>query len=95
VSVTNSGSRDGEEVVQLYVRDLVGSVTRALKELKGFQRVALRAGEQRSLAFVLSEADLSFYGADMTWGTEPGEFEVFVGFNSRDAQSGKFVLSPK
>jgi beta-glucosidase len=92
VAVTNTGSRDGTEVVQLYVGDLVGSVTRPVKELKGFERVALKAGERREVEFMLRPADLAFYRADMSWGTEPGEFQVFVGFNSRDVQSALFEL---
>lgn len=92
-TVENTGHRDGTEVVQLYVQDLVGSVTRPLKELKGFERVSLRAGEKRDVKFTLREKDLAFYRADMTWGTEPGQFSVYVGFNSRDAKSAAFELT--
>ncbi len=90
--VTNSGSKPGEEVVQLYVRDLVGSVTRPVKELKGFQKIMLQPGESKTVTFTLSANDLSFYKRDMSWGTEPGKFHVFVGGNSRDAKKAEFAL---
>jgi beta-glucosidase len=90
--VTNAGKRDGEEVVQLYVRDIAGSVTRPLKELKGFQKIMLKAGESRDITFQLTAADLSFYRADMSFGAEPGKFHVFVGGNSRDAKKAEFEL---
>jgi len=86
VNVTNTGSRAGEEVVQLYVRDLVGSVTRPVKELKGFQKIMLKAGESREVKFTLAEHDLSFYRRDMTFGVEPGEFEIMVGGNSAEVK---------
>jgi beta-glucosidase len=90
--VTNSGSRAGEEVVQLYVRDLVGSVTRPVKELKGFQKISLQPGESKDVSFTLTNADLSFYRRDMTFGSEPGKFHVFIGTNSRDLKQGEFIL---
>lgn len=93
--VTNTGPRDGAEVVQFYVRDLVASVTRPLLELKGFQRVDLKAGETREIAFNLGEPELAFWRADMTWGTESGKFRAFVGPNSRDLQSVEFELAGK
>lgn len=93
VTVENTGKRDGSEVVQLYSQDLVGSVTRPLRELKGFERVALKAGEKKEVKFMLGEEDLRFYRADMTWGSEPGQFSVYVGFNSRDAKSAAFELA--
>ncbi len=74
VTVTNSGARDGEEVVQLYVRDLVGSVTRPVKELKGFEKISLKSGEQHTIRFALTDADLAFTRQDMSWGSEPGQF---------------------
>lgn len=83
-TLTNSGTRAGTEVVQLYVRDLVGSTTRPVKELKGFQKVALAAGESREVSFTLGAADLAFYTAAGRWETEPGAFKVLVGGNSRD-----------
>jgi beta-glucosidase len=81
-TVTNTGKVAGEEVVQLYVRDLVASVTRPVKELKGFQKIMLQPGESREVKFVLTERDLSFYRKDMTFGTEQGEYEVMVGGSS-------------
>jgi beta-glucosidase len=91
-TLTNTGKRAGEEVVQLYVRDLVGSVTRPVKELKGFQKIMLQPGESKKVTFTLTQNDLSFYRHDMSWGTEPGKFEVFVGGNSRDVKQAGFVL---
>ncbi len=90
--VTNTGSVAGEEVVQLYIQDVVGSVTRPVKELKGFQKIKLAAGESKEISFTLSSNDLSFYRKDMTWGTEPGQFNVYVGGNSRDVKKTEFVL---
>jgi beta-glucosidase len=90
--ITNTGKRDGEEVVQLYVRDITGSLTRPLKELKGFQKILLKAGETREVNFTLSVSDLSFYRYDMSFGAEPGKFTVFVGGNSRDVKQADFVL---
>jgi beta-glucosidase len=90
--VSNSGSKAGEEVVQLYVRDLVGSVTRPVKELKGFQKIMLQPGESKTITFTIASNDLSFYRRDMTWGTEPGKFIVYVGTNSRDVKQAEFML---
>lgn len=91
-TVTNAGDRDGEEVVQLYIRDMVGSVTRPVKELKQFQKLMIKAGQSMEVEFVISSKDLTFYRQDMTVGTEPGEFTVFIGGNSRDTRSAKFSL---
>ena len=92
VKITNTGKLPGEEVAQLYVRDLVGSVTRPVKELKGFQKVMLQPGESKELTFTLSQRDLSFYRRDMTFGTEPGEYEIMVGGNSVDLKKVKVRL---
>ncbi len=92
VTVSNSGVRAGAEVAQLYVRDLVGSVTRPVKELKGFQKVFLRPGESREVTFTLRPADLAFYTAQGKWEAEPGAFKVFVGGNSRDVKEAAFTL---
>jgi beta-glucosidase len=91
-TVSNTGSKDGEEVVQLYVRDISGSVTRPLKELKGFQKVMLKAGESKEIVFTLKVKDLSFYKHDMSYGAEAGKFTVFVGGNSRDVKQADFIL---
>lgn len=92
VTVTNTGDFDAEEVVQLYVRDMVGSVTRPVKELKGFKKVMIKKGESLKISFTLTEADLRFYDVNMNYASEPGEFRVFVGGNSRDLLEGKFWL---
>ena len=92
VTLTNNGKYDGAEVVQLYIRDLVGSITRPVKELKGFQKVYLKAGESKKVTFKISPEDLKFYNIDMKWVAEPGEFKVFVGTNSQDTKEASFVL---
>ena len=91
-NVTNTGSYAGEEVVQLYIRDLVGSVTRPLKELKGFQKIMLQPGESKNVVFNLNNNDISFYRKDMTFGSEPGKFQIFIGGNSRDLKQAEFQL---
>lgn len=83
-TVQNSGTVDGEMVVQLYIRDLVGSVTRPVKELKGFQKVALKAGESKQVTFMLLSEDLAFYGIDMIKKTEPGNFKLWIAQSSTD-----------
>ncbi len=93
VTVTNSGTRDGEEVVQLYVRDLVGSVTRPVKELKGFEKVMLKKGEKRTIRFALTDADLAFTRQDMSWGSEPGEYKLWVGPSSAQGSEASFELT--
>ncbi|HFA50636.1 MAG TPA: glycosyl hydrolase [Bacteroidetes bacterium] len=92
VRVTNSGSYDGEEVVQLYVRDLVGSVTRPVRELKGFEKIFLKKGETREVEFTLRAEDLAFYTRDMSFKAEAGDFEIFVGGNSDAENSAKVEL---
>lgn len=81
-TVTNTGSKEGTEVVQLYIRDLVGSVTRPLKQLKGFERVTLAPGESHEVEFEITPETLSFWRKDMTFGPEAGEFHLFVGGSS-------------
>jgi beta-glucosidase len=93
--VRNLGKVAGEEVVQLYVHDRVGSVTRPVRELKGFRKVALAPGEERDVAFELTSADLAFWRSDMTFGAEPGAFEVFVGDDATARLSGSFTLAGK
>jgi beta-glucosidase len=82
VKITNSGNYDGKEIVQLYIRDVVGSVTRPVKELKGFQKIELAKGATKIVTFEISEEDLKFYNSDLNFVSEPGQFEVFVGPNS-------------
>jgi beta-glucosidase len=91
-TVTNAGPRAGTEVVQLYTRDLVGSVTRPVKELKGFQKVTLHPGESREVTFTLTAKDLAFYTASGKWEAEPGAFKVFVGGSSKDVKEAGFTL---
>ena len=95
VDVSNNGKYDGAEIVQLYTRQFTASVTRPVLELKGFQRIYLKSGESRRVSFTIGEKELTFLRRNMTWGTEPGTFEVFVGPNSRDLQSVKFELVNK
>lgn len=92
IDVTNTGDYDGKEVVQLYIRDLVGSVTRPVKELKGFQKVALKKGETKTVSFNLTVEDLKFYNYDLDFVAEPGDFEVFVGADSSTEQKLGFTL---
>jgi beta-glucosidase len=89
VAVTNSGNRDGKEVVQLYIRDVVGSMTRPVKELKGFQKITLKAGETKTVTFSITTNDLKFYNNDLKYDWESGDFMIMVGGNSRDVKSAK------
>ena len=82
VKVTNTGEVAGEEVVQCYVRDLVGSVTRPVKELKGFEKIMLKAGESKDITFIITPDMLAFHRLDMTYGTEPGDYKLFIGASS-------------
>ena len=90
--VRNEGSVEAEEIAQLYVRDLVGNVTRPVRELKGFQRLRLRPGESRTVSFVLSPEDLAFYGRDMRLMTEAGDFHVWIGGSSDAGLRAEFTI---
>lgn len=92
VSLTNTGKFDGEEIVQLYIRDIAASVVRPVKELKGFEKVFLKAGETKQVRFTLTGKDLSFYDGEGKLLLEPGKFTVFVGGNSRDVMEQEFEL---
>lgn len=92
VNLKNAGKYDGTEVVQLYVQDKVGSVTRPVKELKAFQRVELKAGESKTVTFTLPVSDLAFWRYDMTYGVEPGDFKLWVGTNSAEGLSADFTV---
>jgi len=92
VDVTNIGTREGAEVVQLYIRDLVTSVTRPVKELKGFQRVVLQPGETRTVVFEIAPELLAFWDVNMRYTVEPGEFELMTGNSSRDCDLQKVTL---
>jgi beta-glucosidase len=92
-TVTNSGSRSGDEIVQLYIRDLAASVTRPVKELKGFKRVSLNPGESRTVEFILKASDLAFWNDRMEFKAEPGRFHVWIGPNSAEGLKGEFSLT--
>lgn len=92
ITVTNTGDYDGEEIIQLYVQDLVGSVTRPVKELKKFKKVFIKSGDSEKITFTLTSSDLAFYTQDMSFKAEPGEFKLFVGTNSIDVLETSFTL---
>ena len=92
VTVTNTGKRDADEVVQLYVHDLVASIARPVKELKGFERIHLAAGESKTLTFTIGADQLSFYNADLKKVVEPGDFDIMVGSNSRDVKKARLTV---
>jgi beta-glucosidase len=89
VTVTNSGNYDGAEVVQLYIRDMVGSITRPVKELKGFQKVMLKKGESKKVTFSITPENLKFYNGDLKYDWEPGEFDIMIGTSSEDVKHSK------
>lgn len=93
IDLKNTGNYDGEEVVQLYIRDMVGSLTRPVKELKNFQKVFLKKGESKRIDFTISEEDLKFYDLQLKHIAEPGAFKVFIGGNSRDVKEADFELT--
>ncbi len=92
VDVTNTGDYDADEVVQLYIRDLVGSVSRPVKELKDFSKINLKKGETKTVTFTIDAEKLKFYNSDLKYVCEPGDFNVMVGPNSNDVQTLKFTL---
>ena len=92
VEVTNTGERDGAEVVQLYVRDLVGSITRPVRELKGFEKIFLRAGETKTVSFEITDDMLGFYDGDLNWTVESGDFDIMIGTNSRNVKTARLTL---
>lgn len=89
ITLTNNGKYDGNEVVQLYIRDMVGSVTRPVKELKGFQKVFLKAGESKKVSFTITPEDLKFYNSELKYDWEAGEFDIMIGTNSHDVKHAK------
>jgi beta-glucosidase len=93
VDVTNTGRREGQEVVQMYIRDLVSSVTRPIKELKGFAKIPLRPGETKTVTLDITSAALGFYDLRAEWVVEPGEFEIMAGSSSREADLQKVILT--
>lgn len=92
VTVTNTGDRAGSEVVQLYIRDLVGSVTRPVKELKGFEKIYLQPNESRTVRFTIAPEMLKFYNADLKFVAEPGDFDVMIGPDSQNVKTARFTL---
>jgi len=95
VDVKNTGRRPGAEVVQMYIRDCVSSVTRPVKELKGFQKISLRPGETRTVALDITPESLAFYDIHMKYVVEPGEFEIMVGNSSCDSDLQTVILTVK
>jgi beta-glucosidase len=93
VDITNKGKRAGDEIVQMYIRDKVSSVTRPVKELKGFRRVSLKPGETKTVTFEIKPDHLAFHNINMSYVVEPGEFEIMVGNSSRDEDLQKIVLN--
>ncbi|MEP7213853.1 MAG: glycoside hydrolase family 3 N-terminal domain-containing protein [Acidobacteriota bacterium] len=94
VDVENAGQRSGDEVVQLYIRDLVATVTRPVRELRGFERVTLSPGRKRRVEFTLTPKELGFYDREMKFTVEPGDFKVFVGTSSEGGLEGSFTVGP-
>ena len=92
VTVTNTGNVDATEIVQLYIRDLVASVSRPVKELKGFERITLKAGESKNVTFTITPEMLKFYNYDLKYVLEPGDFSIMVGPNSRDLKTAKLKV---
>lgn len=92
VTVKNTGKRDGETVVQLYIQDVTGSMIRPLKELKNFQKIMLKAGEQKVVHFTITEDDLKFYNTQLKYAAEPGKFNVQIGLDSQDVTQQSFEL---
>ncbi len=92
ISVTNTSDTEGVETVQLYIRDMVASITRPVKQLKSFKQISLKPGETQTVSFTLAEPDLRFYNANLEFASEPGEFKIYVGTNSSDCAESSFVL---
>ena len=92
VDITNTGNYDADEIAQMYIRDLAASVSRPVKELKGFERISIKKGETKTVTFTITPEDLKFYNQELEYKNEPGEFEVMVGPNSKDVQTLTFTL---
>jgi beta-glucosidase len=92
VTLTNTGKYAGRETAQLYIRDLVGSVVRPVKELKGFEQVLLQPGESRKISFTIGADDLRFYNDKLDYIYEPGEFRLYIGGSSSAVKEAKFTL---
>ena len=92
INVKNTGSRDADEIVQLYIRDMVASISRPAKELKGFQRIHLAAGESREISFDITPEMLKFYNAELKHVIEPGDFQIMVGGNSKEVKTQNLTV---
>jgi len=92
VDITNKGSLEGQEVVQLYIRDIVGSITRPVKELKGFEKISLKPGETKTVTFKITPELLKFYNYDLEYVVEPGDFDLMIGGDSKNVKTVKFSL---
>lgn len=92
VDISNVGNFDGEEIVQLYIHDIVASITRPVKELRGYQKVFLKKGETKRIEFILTTSDLSYYHGDLKYTWDPGEFDLYIGTNSEDERSVRFTV---
>jgi beta-glucosidase len=95
IDVTNTGKVAGDEVVQMYIRDCISSVTRPVKELKGFERITLKPGQTETVSLEITPEHLAFYDIDMNYRVEAGEFVIMVGNSSRDEDLQKVVLTVK
>ena len=93
VTVTNAGNYDGEEVVQLYIRDLAGSIVRPIKELKGFQKIFLKKGESKQVSFTITSEELKFFNNELKQVVEPGDFKLFIGTNSNEEKEASFQVT--
>ena len=93
ITVTNTGDRFGEEVVQLYIKDMVGSAVRPVMELKGFEKIALKSGESKKVNFTIDADDLAFFTRDMSFEAEPGDFALMIGPSSVSYESVPFKLN--
>ena len=93
ITITNTGKIAGNEVVQLYTQQLVGSITRPVKELKGFKKINLKAGESKTINFLLQQADLKFYNSNLKFIAEPGDYKIYIGTNSRDVKEATIKLA--
>ena len=91
VDIENTGKRSGEELVQMYVQDVVGSITRPVKELKGFERIALQSGEKRTVSFEINLEDLKYYNSELTYDVEKGDFNVWIGKNASEGLKASFI----
>ena len=93
VTVTNTGKRDGKEVVQLYVRDIYATSSRPVKELKGFEKISLKAGESKTVSFEIGRKQLEYYNHALQLTVEPGDFEIMIGHDSQHVNKAKLTVN--